>query len=90
MITSFLEEFNRVLSDAIFEALLADQGVETHAQRRSRRAFEPAPPLFLPAPQLLEGILQVCFVCVCMLSVSYAIARLVVCDGTWIFCSDIL
>lgn len=62
VLTCFVEEFNRLLSDAIFEALLADQGLEARERRRrgSRRAFEPPPPLFLPAPQLLDGIVQVC------------------------------
>ena len=61
VLTCFVEEFNRLLSDAIFEALLADQGLEARERRRrgSRRAFEPPPPLFLPAPQLLDGIVQV-------------------------------
>lgn len=59
MLSSFVDEFNRMLSDAIFEALIIDQGLEeSHGRTRSRRAFEPAPPLFLPAPQLLEGIVQ--------------------------------
>lgn len=61
MHSSFVEEFNRLLADAIYEALLADQGMDASGRRRrgSRRAFEPVPPLFLPAPQLLEGIVQV-------------------------------
>ncbi|CAN0189021.1 unnamed protein product [Scytosiphon promiscuus] len=58
----FVEEFNRLLADAIFEALLADQGLEAPERRRrgSRRVFEPPPALFLPAPQLLDGIVQIC------------------------------
>ncbi|CAN0563006.1 unnamed protein product, partial [Ectocarpus sp. 12 AP-2014] len=62
VLACFVEEFNRLLSDAIFEALVADQGLGAPERRRrgSRRAFEPPPPLFLPAPQLLDGIVQIC------------------------------
>ncbi|CAM9618843.1 unnamed protein product, partial [Laminaria digitata] len=62
MLTCFVDEFNRLLADAILEALMADQGTSPAERRRrgSRRAFEPPPPLFLPAPQLLEGIVQIC------------------------------
>ncbi|CAM9467612.1 unnamed protein product, partial [Ectocarpus sp. 8 AP-2014] len=51
VLACFVEEFNRLLSDAVFEALVADQGLGAPERRRrgSRRAFEPAPPLFLPA-----------------------------------------
>ena len=56
-----MEEFNRRLSDAMFEVSLSDQGMNPGEQLRrgSLRAFEPPPPLFLPAPQLLEGTVQV-------------------------------
>lgn len=62
MSTCFVDEFNRLLADATFEALLADQGMEALERRRrgSRRAFEPPPPLYMSAPQLLEGIVKVC------------------------------
>ena len=61
MLSCFVDEFNRRLADVILEALMADQGTSAAERRRrgSRRAFEPPPPLFLPAPQLLEGIVQV-------------------------------
>lgn len=61
MLACFVEEFDRRLSDAVFEAQVADQGMDPAERRRrgSRRAFEPPPQLFLPAPQLLDGIVQV-------------------------------